>query len=195
MIDLTMIHTFRQTRINIVFTLIVFCVFQIPVFSMGLGESGLVIRATGIDSLQGEVNNAKLICSGETLWILWLDNRNDPERYGGSIFVQGIREDESLVDDFLKSSVKIPGTKPSAANDTGSRVPVSAGMDSFEEEGEKDYSLKRRVSRAVAAEEKALIAEVLNKVNWNRRKASEILGVSYRSLLYKIKEYKINEIK
>ncbi|NIP44110.1 MAG: two-component system response regulator, partial [candidate division Zixibacteria bacterium] len=62
------------------------------------------------------------------------------------------------------------------------------------ESGEKDYSLKKRVSRAIEREEKALIAEVLNKVNWNRRKASEILGVSYRSLLYKIKEYKINEM-
>ena len=42
-------------------------------------------------------------------------------------------------------------------------------------------------------EEKKLIAEVLNKTNWNRRKASELLEISYRSLLYKIKEYRLNE--
>ncbi len=57
--------------------------------------------------------------------------------------------------------------------------------------GEKDYSLKKRVAKAVEYEEKSLIKEVLNKTNWNRRKAAEILGISYRSLLYKIKDYTI----
>ncbi|HDL04633.1 MAG TPA: sigma-54-dependent Fis family transcriptional regulator, partial [candidate division Zixibacteria bacterium] len=48
---------------------------------------------------------------------------------------------------------------------------------------------------AVAREEKKLISEVLNKTNWNRRKASELLEISYRSLLYKIKEYNLNSSK
>ncbi len=60
---------------------------------------------------------------------------------------------------------------------------------------EKDYSLKKRVARAVSREEKGLISEVLNRTNWNRRKAAEILAISYRSLLYKIKEYGLNEMK
>jgi transcriptional regulator with PAS, ATPase and Fis domain len=51
------------------------------------------------------------------------------------------------------------------------------------------------VGEAVTREEKGLISEVLTKTNWNRRKASEILEISYRSLLYKIKEYSLNEIK
>jgi DNA-binding NtrC family response regulator len=58
---------------------------------------------------------------------------------------------------------------------------------------EETYSLKKRVSQAVASEEKGLIAQVLNKTNWNRRKAAEILQISYRSLLYKIKEYKLDQ--
>jgi len=58
---------------------------------------------------------------------------------------------------------------------------------------EKDYSLKKRVAQAVAQQEKKLIFEVLEKTNWNRRKAAEILRISYRSLLYKIKEYRLNE--
>jgi len=57
------------------------------------------------------------------------------------------------------------------------------------------YSLKKRVSAAVARQEKQLIREVLSKTNWNRRKAAEKLEISYRSLLYKIKEYKLNASK
>jgi transcriptional regulator with PAS, ATPase and Fis domain len=45
----------------------------------------------------------------------------------------------------------------------------------------------------VAAEEKTLITQALNKTNWNRRKASQLLEISYRSLLYKIKEYQIGQ--
>lgn len=54
-------------------------------------------------------------------------------------------------------------------------------------------SLKKRVSRAVEREERRLIGEVLRRTNWNRRKASKLLEISYRSLLYKIKEYRLNE--
>ncbi|MFQ6002188.1 MAG: helix-turn-helix domain-containing protein, partial [Candidatus Zixiibacteriota bacterium] len=55
----------------------------------------------------------------------------------------------------------------------------------------KSYSLKKRVGDAVAHEEKSLISEVLGKTNWNRRKAAQLLEISYRSLLYKIKEYQL----
>ena len=59
-------------------------------------------------------------------------------------------------------------------------------------EEEKDYSLKERIGKIVAEEEKKLISEVLKITNWNRRKASELLQISYRSLLYKINDYKLN---
>ncbi len=36
--------------------------------------------------------------------------------------------------------------------------------------------------------ERALIEKTLTQVHWNRRKASQILGVSYKTLLNKIKE-------
>ncbi len=58
---------------------------------------------------------------------------------------------------------------------------------------EKDFSLKNRVAKIIARQEKRLILEVLNRTNWNRRKAAELLEISYRSLLYKIKEYRLNE--
>ena len=55
------------------------------------------------------------------------------------------------------------------------------------------YSLKERVGAAVEREERQLISEVLRKTNWNRRKAAEVLEISYRSLLYKIKEYGLSK--
>jgi transcriptional regulator with PAS, ATPase and Fis domain len=57
------------------------------------------------------------------------------------------------------------------------------------------YSLKQRLARTIEDEEKKLISEVLKRTNWNRRRAAEMLEISYRSLLYKIKEYRLNEVK
>ncbi len=57
---------------------------------------------------------------------------------------------------------------------------------------EDDLSLKRASQKAVEETERKLISKVLNQTNWNRRKASQILGISYRSLLYKIKEYGVD---
>jgi DNA-binding NtrC family response regulator len=49
------------------------------------------------------------------------------------------------------------------------------------------------VSRSAAMKaERALIEKTLNQVHWNRRKASQILGVSYKTLLNKIKECSIS---
>jgi two-component system response regulator AtoC len=45
------------------------------------------------------------------------------------------------------------------------------------------------VSREAAlAAERTVIAETLKQVHWNRRKAAQLLGVSYKTLLNKIKE-------
>ena len=49
------------------------------------------------------------------------------------------------------------------------------------------------VARAAAMKaERALIEKTLTQVHWNRRKASQILGVSYKTLLNKIKECSIS---
>ena len=51
-----------------------------------------------------------------------------------------------------------------------------------------NYSLKD-VSRTAAREaERALIFKMLNHTRWNRKETAEILGISYKALLYKIKE-------
>ena len=45
------------------------------------------------------------------------------------------------------------------------------------------------VAKAAAMKaERAAIEQTLRQVHWNRRKAAQILGVSYKTLLNKIKE-------
>jgi two-component system response regulator AtoC len=89
-----------------------------------------------------------------------------------------VREDENVVLDTIK------GERDELTPST-----VLAGSHSDQE----SFSLKKRVGAAIAAEEKTLIGGALTKTNWNRRKAAQLLDISYRSLLYKIKEYQIGQ--
>ena len=51
-----------------------------------------------------------------------------------------------------------------------------------------NYSLKE-ISRSAAREaERELIFKMLQHTRWNRKETAEILGISYKALLYKIKE-------
>ena len=51
-----------------------------------------------------------------------------------------------------------------------------------------NYSLKD-ISRTAAREaERELILRMLQHTRWNRKETAEILGISYKALLYKIKE-------
>jgi len=99
-----------------------------------------------------------------------------------------VRGDESIINDLINSA----GTTPAAAASSGMGGSTIEEEPGFADDG---YSLKDRIGRTVAREEKRLIAEVLNKTNWNRRKAADLLEISYRSLLYKIKDYNLNASK
>jgi len=49
-------------------------------------------------------------------------------------------------------------------------------------------SLKDIARTAAREAERELILRMLTKTRWNRKEAAEILGISYKALLYKIKE-------
>jgi len=85
-----------------------------------------------------------------------------------------VRSDENIIYDTLRGPISGMGKKTPM-------VDLSDG----------DFSMKKKVQEAVSEVEKLMITTVLHKTNWNRRKAAKILDISYRSLLYKIKEYKI----
>ena len=101
-----------------------------------------------------------------------------------------VRSDEQIITELIAAAshvARLEDPRPSSEHDI---VPSSVDA-----ELDAGYSLKSRVGRRVASEEKQLIAEVLTKTNWNRRKAAELLEISYRSLLYKIKDYNLNSSK
>jgi len=52
----------------------------------------------------------------------------------------------------------------------------------------QDFSLKKFAKRASQHAERVMILEALKQTRWNRKRAAEMLEISYRALLYKIKE-------
>ncbi|MCK5439007.1 MAG: sigma-54-dependent Fis family transcriptional regulator [Gemmatimonadetes bacterium] len=70
----------------------------------------------------------------------------------------------------------------------GSKQPV---QDSFDDETETGGSLKAMVARAVSRVESREIARALERARWNKKRAAADLGISYKSLLNKIKQYEI----
>ena len=102
-----------------------------------------------------------------------------------------VRGDEAIISDLIISAHNLSPARQAVTVSAGN---VSPGQ-IFDYNNTDGYSLKARIGKIVAGEEKKLIAEVLNKTNWNRRKAAEMLDISYRSLLYKIKDYDLNSIK
>ena len=98
-----------------------------------------------------------------------------------------VRSDEQIIEELIAAAshvARLEDPRPSSEHNV---APSSADA-----ELDPGFSLKSRVGRRVASEEKQLISEVLTKTNWNRRKAAELLEISYRSLLYKIKDYNLN---
>jgi two-component system, NtrC family, response regulator AtoC len=58
---------------------------------------------------------------------------------------------------------------------------------------EQEYSL-RKISKAYVSEkEHEAILDILNKTRWNRTKAAEILGVSYKTLINRMQEFGIKQ--
>jgi two-component system, NtrC family, response regulator AtoC len=66
----------------------------------------------------------------------------------------------------------------------------SSGLDGdgHKRNGTEPVSLKQAARAASQRAERELILKVLSKTNWNRKKAAEELRISYKALLYKLKE-------
>lgn len=57
-----------------------------------------------------------------------------------------------------------------------------------------DFSLKKYKKLVADKVEKDLISYVLEKTGWNRTRATQILKVSYKTLLTKIKELEVKPL-
>jgi two-component system response regulator AtoC len=81
------------------------------------------------------------------------------------------------------SAAPIEATEPTdTAGGAAGTTPATVAIDTA------SGSLAAVARAAALTAERALITQTLNQVHWNRRKASQMLGVSYKTLLNKIKE-------
>ena len=81
-----------------------------------------------------------------------------------------------------------PAAMPEADEDddvVDEDVPLAAAPPTSSSDGRRLADVARE---AALAAERVVISDTLRQVHWNRRKAAQILGVSYKTLLNKIKE-------
>jgi DNA-binding NtrC family response regulator len=104
-----------------------------------------------------------------------------------------IRELENLMKRVVVLDAVAPAIDELRARMADARRPAPVALPSTDLQrflaGETDrVSLKRVGREAALAAEARLIAKVLEQTRWNRKEAAEILQISYKALLYKMKD-------
>jgi two-component system response regulator AtoC len=84
--------------------------------------------------------------------------------------------------------------KYSAITDSYNDINTLAGLDDIKKHVKdlNNISLKKISGIFLERAEKKLVKKALESTSWNRKRAAKLLGISYKSLLNKIKEYKLN---
>jgi transcriptional regulator with PAS, ATPase and Fis domain len=85
-----------------------------------------------------------------------------------------------------------PAVAPPAPEATPA-APAQPPSATAEAADDESCSLKLVGRAAARAAERKLILRMLTRTRWNRKEAAEILGISYKALLYKIKENRLDE--
>lgn len=99
---------------------------------------------------------------------------------------------EQIVDELVNS-----GQQVSKNNESDAQPNHEASLTNILDLGGKNspenesFSLKTAKKNAVEMVEREIISHVLAKTDWNRSKASKILKISYKTLLYKISDLNI----
>jgi two-component system response regulator AtoC len=104
------------------------------------------------------------------------------ERFRQHAWPGNIRE----LENYLKRYV-ILGTTEGMLSELEQRGRDTA-VGGFKLQTPEDFSLKKFSKQAAQQAERFLMLEALKQTRWNRKRAAVLLGISYRALLYKIKE-------
>ncbi len=101
-------------------------------------------------------------------------------------------ECDQIVEELFNSERTVthaPGAEESLNHNTSlTRILDLGGKNSPDNQS---FSLKSAKKNAVEMVEREIISHVLSKTDWNRSKASKILKISYKTLLYKISDLNI----
>ncbi len=97
-----------------------------------------------------------------------------------------VRELENVVRRYA-----VLGSPECIMTETGRRIAWSSAAMPAPEEGE--MSLKLRTRYQIRKAEAEVVLEVLRQYDWNRRKAAAALRISYRALLYKMRDAGIRD--
>jgi two-component system response regulator AtoC len=92
--------------------------------------------------------------------------------------------------DEMEEVARRPVPRAAANNHHGRIGEPRADKDVYQPE---QGTLKEVAKIAQRNAERVLIEQVLRQTRWNRRKAAQLLDISYKALLYKIKECGLNE--
>jgi two-component system, NtrC family, response regulator AtoC len=91
---------------------------------------------------------------------------------------------------LVQQEIALRSEKRWAPKVEGAPAPSPAAAPQVPEEG---LGLKDIARRAAMAAEKAVIKEVLEKVRWNRAEAARLLKISYKAMLYKIRQVGLDD--
>jgi two-component system response regulator AtoC len=127
--------------------------------------------------------------SAETMNILmqyhWPGNVRELENMVRRMVVLG--SDQAVVDEIAKAD----GLAVAAVEETNNSPDLAAlGADFSDSAG---IDLKAISRRAAQIAEKRVIERVLHQTRWNRKEAAERLQISYKALLYKMKDNGLSE--
>lgn len=118
----------------------------------------------------------------------WPGNLDELKRLMDRMVVAG---DET----FINENYAIPNGRAKNTNDIWQSFDSSILPDATEIKqylpNMSNYSLKSICDTFVSRTEKKLMQKALESTNWNRKKAAELLNISYKSMLNKIKAYDI----
>ena len=117
----------------------------------------------------------------------WPGNVRELQNVLKRLMILGNSED-SLDDMLIGASTQTRAVgMPASAGQLASPMDL-LGFDSNALPDLSSLSLKKIKKKAMDRVEKEVIAYVLEKTGWNRSKATKILNISYKTLLYKIKD-------
>jgi transcriptional regulator with PAS, ATPase and Fis domain len=122
----------------------------------------------------------------------WPGNVRELQNVLKRIMILG--EGEETIDDLLNTSVRQQRGPEFQEAQAKPSIPVDLwGLDGDKAPNLSSLSLKKVRKKALDRVEREVISYVLEKTGWNRSKAAKILNISYKTLLYKIKDLGIDQ--